>query len=177
MNAIPNRSHAEAETLRFACRNCWLGEVLVAVSNKGLAAILIGDNSSRLRRDLAAAFPLAGLVHDDDGLHDAIAKVVAFLEAPGEGLNIELDMRGDALQQAVWRALRAVPSGRTVTYGQIARSLAMPTTAQDVGAACAANVLAVAIPCHRVVKADGAISGYRWGVERKKRLINREALA
>jgi AraC family transcriptional regulator, regulatory protein of adaptative response / methylated-DNA-[protein]-cysteine methyltransferase len=110
-------------------------------------------------------------------LQDVLRAVSDFLEAPGRGLNLPLDIRGDALQQAVWTALRATPSGQTITYGQIAKSLPMPATAQEVGAACAANVLAVAIPCHRVVKADGSISGYRWGVARKKRLINREALA
>ena len=104
------------------------------------------------------------------------AKVVAFLDAPHKGLELPLDIRGNALEQAVWQALRAVPSGETITYGQIAKALPSPATAQEVGAACAANVLAVAIPCHRVVKADGSISGYRWGVQRKRKLINREAV-
>ena len=147
------------------------------MSAKGVVAILIGDDPAKLRRELAAAFPQAHLVDDGDALQDVLRAVSDFLEAPGRGLDLPLDIRGDALQQAVWTALRATPSGQTITYGQIAKSLPMPATAQEVGAACAANVLAVAIPCHRVVKADGSISGYRWGVARKKRLINREALA
>lgn len=177
MNAISKSISVETEELRFACADCWLGAVLVATSPKGVAAILIGDNSLRLRRELATAFPQARLVEDVDGLQETLAKVGNFLEAPGRGLDLPLDMRGDALQQAVWTALRAIPAGQTVAYGRVAKALPALATAQDVGAACAANVLAVAIPCHRVVKADGSISGYRWGVERKKRLINREALA
>ena len=102
---------------------------------------------------------------------------MTFLDAPNQGLDLPLDIRGSAQEQAVWQALRNVPAGQTITYGEIAKSLPLPATAQDVGAACAANVLAVAIPCHRVVKADGSISGYRWGVQRKRKLINREAMA
>ena len=165
------------EELTFAYGQSWLGVVLVAAGEKGVTAILPGDDAARLRRDLAQDFPAARLVEDEDGLRDAIAKVVAFLEAPGQGLDLPLDMRGTELERAVWRALAEIPAGDTTTYGQIAKALPIPATAQEVGAACAANVLAVAIPCHRVVKADGGISGYRWGVHRKKRLINREALA
>jgi AraC family transcriptional regulator of adaptative response/methylated-DNA-[protein]-cysteine methyltransferase len=177
MNAIFNPASTQAEQLRFAHGDSWLGATLVAISAKGVAAILIGDDPARLRRELAAAFPQAHLIDESDALQDILRAVSDFLDAPGRGLDLPLDIRGDALQQAVWTALRATPSGETITYGQIARSLPMPATAQEVGAACAANVLAVAIPCHRVVKADGSISGYRWGVARKKRLINREALA
>ena len=177
MNAIFNPVSAQAEALRFACGDSWLGATLVAVSGRGVASILIGDDPVKLRRELGAAFPQARLVEESEGLEDIVRAVGDFLEAPGRGLDLPLDIRGDALQQAVWTALRATPVGETVTYGQIAKSLPMPATAQEVGAACAANVLAVAIPCHRVVKADGSISGYRWGVARKKRLINREALA
>jgi AraC family transcriptional regulator, regulatory protein of adaptative response / methylated-DNA-[protein]-cysteine methyltransferase len=177
MNAIFNPATAKTEELRFACGDSWLGATLVAMSANGVAAILIGDDPAKLRRELAAAFPQADLVDDGQGLTDIVRALSDFLEAPGRGLDLPLDIRGDALQQAVWTALRATPAGQTITYGQIAKSLPMPATAQEVGAACAANVLAVAIPCHRVVKADGSISGYRWGVARKKRLINREALA
>ncbi|WP_158815296.1 methylated-DNA--[protein]-cysteine S-methyltransferase [Methylocapsa sp. S129] len=177
MNAIFNQAPVEAEELRFTCGDSWLGAVLVAVSSQGVASILIGDHPDKLRRELAAAFPQARLVSDGDGLREPFDKVVDFLEAPGRGLDITLDVRGSALERAVWKALRAIPSGQTATYGQIAKTLPTPATAQEVGAACAANVLAVAIPCHRVVKADGSISGYRWGVGRKKRLINREAVA
>jgi AraC family transcriptional regulator of adaptative response/methylated-DNA-[protein]-cysteine methyltransferase len=177
MSTILDQTSAEFEELRVAVGDCWLGAVLVAMSPTGVAAILIGDDPARLRRELAAAFPQARLVDDRKDLRDVLARVNAFLEAPGRGLDLPLDIRGAALEQAVWRALRAIPPGQTATYGQIAKSLDTPATAQEVGAACAANVLAVAIPCHRVVKADGSISGYRWGVARKKRLINREAMA
>jgi len=177
MNTILNPAPAEAEELRFACGDSWLGAVLVAVSSRGVASILMGDHPDKLRRELGAAFPQARLVSDGDGLREPLAKVVDFLETPNRGLDLALDVRGSALEQAVWKALRAIPSGQTATYGQIAKTLPTPATAQEVGAACAANVLAVAIPCHRVVKADGSISGYRWGVGRKKRLINREAAA
>jgi AraC family transcriptional regulator, regulatory protein of adaptative response / methylated-DNA-[protein]-cysteine methyltransferase len=168
---------AAADDIRFACATSSLGTVLVAASDKGVAAILMGDDPPTLARELASAFPTAHLVADAAGLEGMTAKVVAFLEAPHTGLDLPLDIRGGALEQAVWRALGAVRAGETITYGQIARSLPLPATAQEVGAACAANVLAVAIPCHRVVKADGSISGYRWGVQRKRKLINREAVA
>jgi AraC family transcriptional regulator, regulatory protein of adaptative response / methylated-DNA-[protein]-cysteine methyltransferase len=167
----------EVERLRFAASDCWLGIVLVATSADGVAAILIGEDAAKLRRELTVAFPHADLVDDALGLRDELTRVVDFLVAPSRGLDLPLDIRGDALQQAVWKALRAIPPGQTVAYGKIAKTLPIPATAQDVGAACAANVLAVAIPCHRVVKADGSISGYRWGVQRKKLLINREAMA
>jgi AraC family transcriptional regulator of adaptative response/methylated-DNA-[protein]-cysteine methyltransferase len=166
-----------AEEIRLAFGTCSLGTVLVATSVNGIAAILLGGDRRALRSELAAAFPHARLTPDDAGLADTVGKVVTFLDAPHNGLDLPLDIRGSALEQAVWQALREVPAGHTVTYGQIAKTLPLPATAQDVGAACAANVLAVAIPCHRVVKADGSISGYRWGVQRKRKLINREGVA
>ena len=165
------------EEIRFAFDKFSLGTVLVAASGKGIVAILLDDGRDELRRELVYAFPEARLIADEAGLADKVAKIVAFLNAPHQGLDLPLDIRGSAQEQAVWQALRNVPAGKTVTYGQIAKSLPLPATAQDVGAACAANLLAVAIPCHRVVKADGSISGYRWGVQRKRKLINREAVA
>ncbi len=176
MNAI-NRSEALKEDIRFGFEESSLGTVLVAVSGKGVCAILMGEKRDELRRELADAFPHARLASEETELEQMIAQVVAFLDAPHERLDLALDIRGSALEQAVWRALRCVPAGQTVTYGQIAKALPLPATAQQVGAACAVNVLAVAIPCHRVVKADGSISGYRWGVQRKRRLINREGVA
>jgi AraC family transcriptional regulator of adaptative response/methylated-DNA-[protein]-cysteine methyltransferase len=172
MNAI-NRP----EDIRFGFGESALGTVLVAASDKGVAAILMGDVRDVLRRELADAFPHARLIPEEAGLAQMVGQVVGLLDAPHKGLDLPLDIRGSALQQAVWQALRDVPSGQTATYGQIAKALPLPATAQDVGAACAANVLAVAIPCHRVVKADGSIAGYRWGVQRKRRLINREGVA
>ena len=177
MNAISFSAAARTETLRFASGSSWLGQVLVAVSGAGLAAVLLGDDDLKLRRELTSVFPDARFENDEAGLGEILAAVIVFLEAPGRGLAVPLDLRGDARQLAVWQALRAIPAGETTTYGQIAKTLPVPATAQEVGAACAANVLAVAVPCHRVVKADGSLSGYRWGVWRKKKLINREAVA
>jgi AraC family transcriptional regulator, regulatory protein of adaptative response / methylated-DNA-[protein]-cysteine methyltransferase len=177
MKAIISRPESSTEDIRFAFGTCSLGAVLVAASDKGVAAILMGDDLPALRRELAAAFPGARLALDEAVLAERVACVVALLETPRKGLDLPLDIRGSALEHAVWHALREVPAGRTVTYGQIANALLLPATAQDVGQACAANVLAVAIPCHRVVKADGSISGYRWGVRRKRMLIERESAA
>jgi len=177
MNTIVSHPEGPAEEIRFAFGAFALGTVLVAASSKGIAAILMGEDRDALCRELAGAFPQANLTSDEMGLGDMMVYIVAFLEAPRQGLDLPLDIRGSALEQAVWRRLRAVPSGETITYGEIAKTLPLPATAQDVGAACAANVLAVAVPCHRVVKADGSISGYRWGVQRKRKLINREGLA
>ena len=175
MNAMtPNPA---AETLRFGYGETRLGLALVALSDRGVAAILLGDDRARLRRELAEAFAGAALIEDPAGLVGAIAKVAAFVDAPHIGLDLPLDLRGSALELAVWEALRAIPSGETRTYGALAKALPIAATAQEVGAACAANVLAVAVPCHRVVKADGSISGYRWGVQRKRRLINIEGVA
>ena len=167
----------KGEEIRFAFGKFSLGMVLVAATGNGIAAILLGDSRDELRRELAYAFPEARLVADEAGLADKAAEIAAFLDAPNQGLDLPLDIRGSEQEQAVWQALGNIPAGQTITYGQIAKSLALPATARDVGAACAANVLAVAIPCHRVVKADGSISGYRWGVQRKRKLINLEAVA
>ena len=165
------------EEIRFAFGKFSLGMMLVAATDEGIAAILLGDSRDELHRELVYAFPEAHLAADKTGLADTAEKIVAFLDAPHQGLDLPLDIRGSTQERAVWQALRNVPAGRTITYGEIAKSLPLPATAQDVGAACAANVLAVAIPCHRVVKADGSISGYRWGVQRKRKLINLEAVA
>ena len=175
MNAIGKKVECAAEEMRFAYGNFSLGRVLVAVSGEEVTAILIGDSPEALRRELAAAFPQAELILDQAGLAPVVERVAAYLEAPKGELGLPLALRGSAVERAVWQALRAVPYGRTVSYGEIAKALPLPATAQEVGAACAANRLAIAIPCHRVVKADGSISGYRWGVQRKRRLIAREA--
>jgi AraC family transcriptional regulator of adaptative response/methylated-DNA-[protein]-cysteine methyltransferase len=177
METRDTRHDATAETIGFGFGTCSLGSPLVGVSRNGIVAILLGDDAAALRTELAGAFPNADLIWDDVGLSDTVGQIVRFLDAPHQGLDLPLDTRGSALEQAVWQTLRSVPAGQTITYGQIAKLLPMPATAQDVGAACAANVLAVAIPCHRVVKADGSISGYRWGVRRKRKLINREGVA
>jgi len=170
-------SHPTTETLRYSYGDSILGTILVAESAHGVAALFIGDDRAKLLRDLKAAFPDATLVHDQTGLAQTTAKAVAVVEAPHLGADLKLDLRGSPLEAAVWKALQAIPAGETRTYGAIARSLPVAATAQEVGAACAANRIAIAIPCHRVVKSDGSISGYRWGVQRKRRLINMEGVA
>src|SRR3569833_1228022 len=177
MTTSPLRPDTTIEDILFGFGRFSLGTVLVAFSDKGVAAILMGDDADALLRQLADTFPDARRSADETGLGPVIAQVAAFLDAPHTALELPLDIRGPTLERAVWQALRAVPAGQTVSYGEIARALPLPATAQDVGAACATNVLAVAIPCHRVVKADGSISGYRWGVQRKRKLINREGVA
>jgi len=168
---------AERETLRFAYGATALGTIVVAESLHGIAALFIGDDRAKLLRDLKDAFPKAECVLDQAGLAPTIAKATTLVDAPHLGTDLMLDLRGSPIELAVWNALREIPAGGTRTYGAIARTLPMTATAQDVGAACAANRIAVAIPCHRVVKSDGSISGYRWGVQRKRRLINMEGIA
>jgi AraC family transcriptional regulator of adaptative response/methylated-DNA-[protein]-cysteine methyltransferase len=168
---------AKSETLRFGYGDTSLGSILVAESAHGVVALFIGDDRSKLLRDLKEALPGAELVSDQASLAPTIAKATALVDAPHLGTDLTLDLRGSPLEVAVWRALQAIPSGETRTYGAIAQSLPMSATAQDVGQACAANRIAVAVPCHRVVKSDGSISGYRWGVQRKRRLINKEGVA
>jgi AraC family transcriptional regulator of adaptative response/methylated-DNA-[protein]-cysteine methyltransferase len=168
---------AASETLRFGTGDTALGTVLVAESAAGVAAIFIGDDRARLERDLVTAFPHAELVLDQARLAPTVARAVALIEAPHRETELVLDLRGSPVEIAVWTALRAIPAGETRSYGAIAKTLDVAATAQEVGAACAANRIAVAVPCHRVVKADGAISGYRWGVQRKRRLINMEGVA
>ena len=168
------RADAE-EALRFRYGETKIGCALVASSGKGVAAILLGSDRAKLRAELASAFPAEELIEDEGALAVIAAEVAAFIDAPRRGLDLPLDPRGSVLELAVWEALRNIPAGETRSYGALAKAIALPATAQEVGAACAANRLAVAIPCHRVLKADGSISGYRWGVWRKRRLLALEA--
>jgi AraC family transcriptional regulator of adaptative response/methylated-DNA-[protein]-cysteine methyltransferase len=168
---------AEPEMLRFAYGDTTLGTIVVAESVRGVAALFIGDNRAKLLRDLKDAFAGVEFVLDQTGLAATVTKAAALVESPHLATDLTLDLRGSPLEVAVWTALQAIPAGETRTYGAIAQRLPMTATAQDVGAACAANRIAVAVPCHRVVKSDGSISGYRWGVQRKRRLINREGVA
>jgi AraC family transcriptional regulator of adaptative response/methylated-DNA-[protein]-cysteine methyltransferase len=168
---------AQPETLRFGYGDAALGTILVAESMRGVVALLIGDDRAKLLRDLKDAFPKAALVLDQSGLAQTVVKVEALVDAPHLGTDLALDLRGSPVEMAVWKALQAIPAGQTRSYGAIAQSLPIAATPQDVGAACAANRIAVAVPCHRVVKSDGSISGYRWGVQRKRRLINMEGVA
>lgn len=164
---------ADAEIL-VAVGPCSLGSVLVARSPRGVCAILIGDDPDALLGDLERRFPHARLIGGDAGFEDLIAKVVGFIEAPALGLDLPLDVRGTAFQQRVWQALREIPAGATASYTEVAERIGAPKAVRPVAAACAANALAVAIPCHRVVRTGGALSGYRWGVERKRALLDRE---
>ncbi len=163
--------------IRFAVGECSLGSILVASSERGICAIALGDDPDALARDLQDRFPNAELIGGDAGFEQLVAKVVGFVETPEIGLELPLDVRGTAFQQRVWQALHEIPAGATASYAQIARHIGAPNSARAVAAACAANALAVAIPCHRVVRNDGALSGYRWGVERKRALLDREAQA
>jgi AraC family transcriptional regulator of adaptative response/methylated-DNA-[protein]-cysteine methyltransferase len=168
---------AKLESLRFGYGDTALGTIVVAESIRGIAALFIGDDRAKLLHNLKDAFPEVELVLDQTGLAQTIAEATALVDAPHIAAGMTLDLRGSAVELAVWNALRAIPAGETRTYGAIAKSLPMTATAQDVGAACAANRIAIAVPCHRVVKSDGSISGYRWGVQRKRRLINMEGVA
>ncbi len=158
----------------FAVGQCSLGAILVAQSVRGVCAILLGDDPDRLVRDLQDQFPKANLVGADQGFEQLVAKVVGFIEAPALGLDLPLDLRGTAFQERVWQALRDIPLGSTVSYAQIAERIGAPKSFRAVAQACGANCLAVAIPCHRVVRSNGDLSGYRWGVERKRQLLARE---
>ena len=171
------REGGRLATIRFAVGECSLGSILVAATGRGVCAILLGDDPEVLVHDLQDRFPQAELVGGDRKFEELVARVVSFVEAPSRGLDLPLDVRGTAFQQRVWQALRTVPAGQTVSYAQIASSIGAPKAVRAVAQACGANPLAVAIPCHRVVRHDGAISGYRWGVERKRALLDREAQA
>ena len=169
------RAGGEREEIRFAVAACSLGSILVGASGRGVCAILLGDDPDALVADLERRFPRARLVAGDAGFDDLVAKVVGLVEQPRIGLALPLDLRGTAFQQRVWEALRAIPPGTTATYAEIAEAIGMPKAVRAVAAACAANAVAVAVPCHRVVRKGGGLSGYRWGVERKRALLDREA--
>ena len=169
------RAGGATAEIRFAIGECSLGAILVARSDRGVCAILLGDDPEALARDLQERFPRAELIGGDAEFEELVARVVGFVEAPGLGLDLPLDVRGTAFQQRVWQALREIPVGRTVTYSEIAGRIGAPGAVRAVAGACAANALAVAIPCHRVVRTDGSLSGYRWGVERKRALLERES--
>jgi AraC family transcriptional regulator of adaptative response/methylated-DNA-[protein]-cysteine methyltransferase len=164
-------------TIHFAIGESSLGPILVAKSDRGVCAVLIGDNPEDLVKDLQDRFPKANLVGDESGYEEMVAKVVGLIEAPSVGLDLPLDIQGTAFQQRVWNALQRIPVGSTASYADIAKQIGMPKSVRAVAQACAANSIAVAIPCHRVVKSDGKLSGYRWGVERKRTLLEREARA
>ncbi len=160
--------------IRYATATCSLGLTLVATTEKGICSIMLGDDAAFLEQELVRRFPRARLIPGDRTFGEVVAKVVAFVEAPHEDLDLPLDIRGTAFQSRVWAALRAIPPGETTTYAEIARRIGKPAAVRAVGTACGANHIAVAIPCHRVVRSDGDLSGYRWGSERKEALLARE---
>jgi AraC family transcriptional regulator of adaptative response/methylated-DNA-[protein]-cysteine methyltransferase len=160
--------------IRFAVAQCSLGAILVAATDLGVCSILLDDDPELLVRDLQDRFPRAQLIGGDADFEQLVAKVIGFVEAPGLGLDLPLDVRGTAFQKRVWDALRQIPAGTTASYTTMAERIGSPKAVRAVAQACAANPLAVAIPCHRVVRNDGGLSGYRWGIERKRALLDRE---
>jgi len=177
MTSTTFSSGGPGKSIRFAVGECSLGSILVAATERGICAILLGNDPVALVRDLQGHFPIAELTDDDPDFEHLMAKVVGFIEAPSLGFDLPLDVRGTAFQQRVWQALRAIPAGATASYAEIAERIGAPKEAYAVGQACASNVIAVAIPCHRAVRKNGALAGYRWGVARKRALLEREARA
>lgn len=171
------RAGGNGTSVHFAVGECSLGSIIAAATDKGVCAILLGDDPNALVRDLQDRFPNAQLIGGDANFEQLVAKVVGFVEAPALGLDLPLDVRGTAFQQRVWQALREIPVGSTASYTEVATRIGAPKAVRAVAQACASNSIAVAIPCHRVVRNDGALSGYRWGVERKRALLDRESVS
>ncbi|ATG75199.1 6-O-methylguanine DNA methyltransferase [Zobellella denitrificans] len=169
------RAGGAGTEIRFAVGQCSLGAILVAMSDKGICAILLGDDAEALLRELQERFPAARLIGGETGFEQWVARVVGLVECPRQGQDLPLDIRGTVFQQKVWQALRQIPAGATISYAELARRIGQPRAVRAVAGACAANALAVAIPCHRVVRTDGGLSGYRWGIARKRQLLAREA--
>jgi AraC family transcriptional regulator, regulatory protein of adaptative response / methylated-DNA-[protein]-cysteine methyltransferase len=169
------RAGGKNAVIRFALGQCSLGAILVAATERGVCAIALGDDPDALLRDLEDRFPHAELIGGDRDFEQLVAKIVGLIERPGAHADLPLDIRGTAFQQRVWAALTRIPAGKTLSYGELAKRIGAPQAVRAVAGACAANKIAVAIPCHRVVRNDGSISGYRWGVERKRALLAREA--
>lgn len=169
------RNGGAGATIRFAVGECSLGSVLVASSEKGVCAILLGNDPEALARELQDRFRNAELIGGDRDFERVVSRVVGLVEKPQTGCDLPLDVRGTAFQQRVWQALRQIPAGKTATYTEIARRIGNPKAVRAVAQACAANPLAIAIPCHRVVRLNGSLSGYRWGVKRKRALLQKEA--
>lgn len=165
----------EHETIRYAIGPSALGTMLLAVSQQGVCALLLGDNVVELTADLKHRFPQARLVADNAGLNDQFDKAAALIADPARGLGLKLDLRGTDFQRQVWQVLQQIPAGETASYGEIARRLQAPQAVRAVASACGANAVAVAVPCHRVLRGDGALSGYRWGVARKEKLLAQES--
>jgi AraC family transcriptional regulator of adaptative response/methylated-DNA-[protein]-cysteine methyltransferase len=174
MTPTSYRAGGSGAAIRFAVGECSLGSILVAATDKGVCAIQFGDDPDALVRALQDRFPKAQLIGGDADFEKLVAKVVGFVETPGQAFDLPLDMRGTAFQQRVWRALQKIPAGKTMSYAEIAKRIGRPKAIRAVGHACAENAIAVAIPCHRVVRTDGSLAGYRWGIERKHALLTKE---
>ncbi len=168
------RAGGEGATIRFAVAGCSLGSILVAASERGICSITLGDDPDSLVTGLQDRFPRAELIGGNRGFERWVAKVIAFVERPATGLNLPLDVQGTAFQQRVWQKLCEIPWGKTCTYSELAGKIGEPRATRAVAQACASNPIAVAIPCHRVVRTDGSLSGYRWGIERKAKLLESE---
>ena len=169
------RNGGDGTDVRFAVADTSLGALLVAESDKGICAVALGDDPDTLVRDLQDRFPKARLIGDDDVFQRRVAEVVGLVEHPGRGVELPLDIRGTAFQLKVWAALRRIPAGQTLSYAELAERIGDPKAVRAVAGACAANSLALLVPCHRIVRTDGALSGYRWGTERKRVLLQRES--
>lgn len=176
MRAREYRGGGKRSEIWFAVGQCSLGAILVARTRRGLCSILLGDDPESLLQELQDQFPKAKLIGGDRDFEQTVAEVVGFVEAPSLGLNLPLDIQGTVFQERVWQALREIPVGKTLSYSDIAEKIGSPKAVRAVGRACGANCLAVAIPCHRVVRRDGDLSGYRWGIERKQELLQRESM-
>ena len=176
MKPSVRRQGGQGETIRYAVADCSLGKVLVAATAKGVCSIAFDDNGAVLRETLLATFPNASLSAGDAAFDKMLAAVVRLVEAPNRGLDLPLDLRGTAFQERVWRALQKIPPGKTSTYAELAAAIGAPNGHRAVAGACAANKVAVAVPCHRVIRSDGGLSGYRWGVARKAELLKREGV-
>jgi AraC family transcriptional regulator of adaptative response/methylated-DNA-[protein]-cysteine methyltransferase len=163
--------------LTYRVGQCWLGSLLVASTDEGIAAILLGNDREALVRSLRSRFPEARLIEGDERFEDLVTEVARFVDAPASRFDRHLDLRGTDFERRVWLALREIPAGSTATYSEIATRIGAPKASYDVGQACASNPLAVVVPCHRVVRKDGTLAGYRWGTRRKRALLAREAAA
>jgi AraC family transcriptional regulator, regulatory protein of adaptative response / methylated-DNA-[protein]-cysteine methyltransferase len=163
------------EVIRVSIRTCSLGLVLIAATQRGICTIEFGDDEPVLIGKLTARFPNAVLLTIDPQFDDWLERVLSYIEAPNKALDLPLDIRGTVFQQQVWKALQQIPVGTTASYSEVAQNISKPKSVRAVATACASNILAVAIPCHRVVRGNGELSGYRWGVERKRKLLDTEA--
>ncbi|PZP54086.1 MAG: cysteine methyltransferase [Agrobacterium fabrum] len=176
-NPQVNSASTAADVISYAVADSDLGKVLVASSAKGVCSILLGDNAEELAADLADRFPRSSIVANEAAVKGDVESVLRYIAKPSDGLNLTLDMRGTPFQRRVWEKLKAISAGRTVSYTELAHWMSPLANPRAVASACAANPIALAIPCHRVVRTNGDLAGYRWGIERKRELIRREAMA